>query len=523
MKYNRRSALKLAGAATFTLVQGFAGASNYLVNGHPASAEGGLKILREGGNAIDAIVAAASTAAILSPNNCGIGSYGGHMVIARENGKRVTAIDFNTIAPSAATPGMFSGKDRTNQFGWLASGVPGTLAGLQMALDRYGTKPLRELIAPAIQFAEEGFSIPAGVAGAIKGVAARLKKDPASERLYFKNGEPLREGDILRNPDLAKLLRELARENSVEPFYRGEISKRIAREFEKHGGLVTANDMANFKAREVEPLKIDWNGHTIFTVPLTAGGVSILQGLSILKALQWNGEKSHALIEALRLAWRDRLTTLGDPEKIQDPTPRLLSKDHIASLAAEVRDAVENEKALEIKSNRQNHGGTIHLNAIDAKGNAVALTLTHGNAFGACVTVEGLGLTLGHGMSRFETNPKHPNAPGPGKRPLTNMCPTIVLHKGRTIAALGGTGGRLIPNALYNILANFVGAGATMDQAIAAPRPGTDGSLDLSLEKTWPAEDAAYLQQIGFKTKTAPSANAHAIAIGPTAPTAHSR
>ena len=519
----RRTFLKLTASAAATAPFTFATEEKFLVSGHPRSAEVGMTILRNGGNAIDAIVASAFAACILSPNNCGIGGYGGHMVIALQGGRKVTAIDFNTIAPGVATPEMFSGKDQSNQFGWRASGVPGTLAGLQMALNRYGTKPLRELLAPAIRLADQGFEIPAGVAGALRCVAPRLKQDSASERLYFKNGEPLKEGDLLRNPDLAAMLRQLADEGTVQSFYRGEIARRIAHEFQNHDGLVTLEDLTSYNARETRPLRLDWNGFTICTAPLPAGGLSVLQALSILKEVRWKPGQSHALIESLRLAWRDRLAELGDPARIPDPTIRLLSTNHITTLAAEARSAISNKKALEIKSTPRNQGGTIHLNAVDAKGNAVALTLTHGNAFGACVTVQGLGLTLGHGMSRFDTDPKHPNAPAHRKRPLTNMCPTIVLREGKTIAALGATGGRLIPNAIYNILANYIGAQTTMQQAIAAPRPGTDGGLDLSLEKNWPTEDIAHLQQLGFKTKTAPSANAHAIAINPNDPTAHSR
>jgi len=530
---NRREMLKLAGGALLTTAFAprltFAAeqsdAPRGLVAGQLKAAEVGNKVLRDGGNAIDAAIAAALVAGVTVPNGCGIGGYGGHMIIALQRGKKITAIDFNTAAPAAAKPDMFPLEERRapgriNEYGWLAAGVPGTLAGLQLALDRYGTRRFREIVAPAIQFATDGFGVSEGLSKAIRALANQLRKDPASLRLLFKDGEPLPAGDTLRNPDLAKMLEKLAKDNSVESFYRGDIARHIADEFQKHGGLVTAKDMAGYKAREIHPLALTWRGFTIHTPPPTAGGLSVLQALSILKTLEWDKmptsiRRTQGLIDALRLAWSDRLALLGDPEKAKVPAERLLSKSYIDELSAKVAAAVKDGKPLPLKTESRAQTGTIHLNSTDAQGNVVALTMTHGNAFGACVTVDGLGLILGHGMSRFDPQPDHPNAPGPHKRPLHNMCPMIVLRDGKPLLALGATGGRMIPNTLYTILAQFVGLDASVEDAVAAPRLNTDGNLDLTLERKWPEDETESLKALGYAVKTGVSANAHAMVVEP--------
>jgi gamma-glutamyltranspeptidase / glutathione hydrolase len=533
--YNRREMLKLTGGCVVadamgsTLLSAIKAESrdtHGLVAGQARAAEVGNGVLRDGGNAVDAAVAGALVAAVTVPNGCGMGGYGGHMVLAVKGGRKITAIDFNTAAPAAARPDMFpldnhgTVRNRINEFGWLAAGVPGTLAGLQLALDRYGTRSFRDLVMPAIGFARDGFPVSEGLARAMRGTASQLRKDEASAKLLFNDTEPLKAGDLLRNPDLARMLEKLAKENSVEPFYRGEIARRIAAEFQKHGGLVTAGDMADYKAREVEPLEFAWRGYSVRTAPLTAGGLSVLEALSILKALQWHnvtepGHRNHAQIEALRLAWSDRLALLGDPEKVRVPVTRLLSEEYVGNLSSRVQLAVTDGKPLPLKINSRAQAGTIHLNSTDRQGNMVALTMTHGNAFGACITVDGLGLILGHGMSRFDPQPEHPNSPAPGKRPLHNMCPTIVLRRGKPLLALGATGGRMIPNAIYNILARFIGRSDSIEEAVAAPRLHTDGNVDLTVERTWPEAEAEKLKQIGYTVKLGNTATAHALFIDP--------
>ncbi len=533
---DRRAALQRAAGTCLgatlgaTVGPAAAGARQAVANkgwvvGQPQAARAGMEVLAAGGNAVDAAVAAALVASVVAVHSCGIGGYGGHLVIALAGGRKVTAIDFNSTAPQAAREDMFPLNDKgavkgqVNTYGWLAAGVPGTLAGLQLALDRYGTQPFRQVVQPALRYARDGFEVSSSLASALRTLRNQLRKDPASARWLLKQDEPPSAGSTLRNPDLAALLQTLAERNSVDSFYRGDIGRRIADAFQKHGGLVTAADLAAYQAHEVTPLEFSWRGYSLHTAPLTAGGATVFQALAVLRALGWEKWPAdeprlwRAPLEALRLAWQDRLALFGDPHKVAVPLPRLLSEAYVRSQATQVETALRQGKPVPASSDGRSAGGTIHLNAADAHGNLVALTLTHGGACGAVVTVEGLGLLLGHGMSRFDPRPGRPNSPGPGKRPLHNMCPTVILREGKPILAVGGTGGRRIPNSLFTVLTHYVGRNTSIADAVAAPRLHTEGDLDLTVEAAWPEADAAAWRQLGYAVKRGPGATMHAICV----------
>jgi len=481
--------------------------------------------LAGGGNAIDAAVAAALTAAIVAPHQTGIGGYGGHMSLYTAKSNKITAIDFNSHAPVAATPDMFpldaAGKvvGRKNMYGWLAAGVPGILAGLHLALTKYGTKSFREIVQPAIGLAREGF--PAGAAAAsIKAAANHLAADPASRALYVKDGQPLSATDHYANPDIAKLLESLAADNSVELFYRGEIAQRIAAAFAKNGGLVTAADLAAYQAREVVPLRMTWGNWTIHTAPLTAGGATVLHAMLLMQELKWaerdpaSADALQMQVEAFRYAWQDRLELFGDPQGKASPLEKLLQPEAIRLAAGKIEKAVAAKQPLPVRTTSRPDQGTINLSAADRSGNLVAVTLTHGGSFGARVTVPGLGLTLGHGMSRFDPHAGHPNAPGPHKRPLNNMCPTVVGKNGRPVIALGARGGRKIPNAVAEVLLQLAAREKSLADAVAAPRMHTEGQLALSFEKAWPPAPLEELKQRGYQVTTAASATVSAVEAG---------
>lgn len=514
----RRTVLQFAAAGPLALALtpdlfGQAAKERGILVGEPTAQRVAERVFADGGNAFDAIVTGGLAAAISSPYQFGIGGYGGCATLATAGGKRIVSIDFNTIAPAAFRPNIFQNptEKRVNEFGWLASGVPGILAGLQLVLDRFGTRKLDAALQPAIRLARDGVPVEGGLLGTIRASAPQFARDPGSKRLYFSGEQPLGAGDRLRNPDLADMLATLAKRNSVDSFYRGDIAQRIADAFQKNGGLVTARDMAAMRAREIAPLTLRWDDATIHTAPLTAGGLTALQALRIMQAMRWQRlpdgvSKTHARMEALRLAWRDRLTLLGDPEAVKVPVERLLSEDYARESAARIEEAVKAGRILTHAVTPQPHGGTINLSAADRDGNFIAITLTHGGSFGARVTVPGLGLTLGHGMSRFDTDPRHPNAPGPGKRPLHNMCPTVVTRAGQPVLALGGRGGRKIPNAVFEALTQYVVLGRVLAPAVAAPRPHTEGTDSLILEKHWPAGEEPALRKLGYRITTGPSA-----------------
>jgi gamma-glutamyltranspeptidase/glutathione hydrolase len=528
MRFDRREFLMTAAGATLAAphLRADDRPQKGVVIGQPEGAEVGVAMLAAGGNAVDAVVTAALVAGVVALPSTGIGGYGGHLVVAKPDGK-VFALDFNSVAPAAAKPDMFgadekgSVKDRINAHGWLASGVPGVLAGLQLALDKFGTRKFPEVAKPAIKYARDGFALKKNWAGAIKANAARLAKDPGSAKLYLKGGQPLAEGETFRNPDLAAMLQKLADRGGVDAFYTGDIADKIAAAFKTNGGLVTAADLAAYQPQEVTPLSLEWCGHTIYTPPPSAGGLTVLQALATLKALAWEKldpkepATAQARVEALRIAWGDRLRLLGDPKHADVPVEKLLSEKYAKESAERVRAAVKAGKPVAVRTDERPAAGTIHLSAADAAGVMVALTFTHGEAFGAQVTVDGLGLTLGHGMSRFDPRPGRANSVGPAKRPLHNMCPTVATKGGKPVLALGATGGRRIPNTLFDVLAYRLGEGRELADAAKAPRLHTEGGLTLSLEPTWAPGVVEHLKKVGYEVKRGPGANLNAVERDP--------
>jgi gamma-glutamyltranspeptidase/glutathione hydrolase len=517
-RYDRRSFLTITGGSIAGLAAiraiGTAPPSNAqgIVIGYPAANGAGAEILAAGGNAIDAVVASALAAGVVALPSCGIGGYGGHMIIATASGK-LSAIDFNSTAPAAARPDMFpvdekgNVKNNANSEGWLAAGVPGTLAGLQLAIDSFGSMKFDTVVQPAIRLARGGFKSPISFNVWFNPATARPKPDPASVKLFMPNGKLLKRGDVFRNPQLADLLQKLAESGSVEPFYRGDIARQIAAQFKKNGGIVTEEDFNNYHALEQTPYKREYLGHTIATAPLTAGGLTVLQVFAALEALDWqqmpksSPSKFQAMVEALRMAWGDRLRLFGDPKFVDVPVERLLSHNYAKESAQEIKKAIAEKRPVSVMTDGRTAGGTVNLSACDANGNMAVITLTHGNSFGARVTVDGLGLLLGHGMSRFEPTPGKLNSIAPGKRPLDNMCPSIVLKADRPIVALGGVGGRRIPNAVFQTLLQILAYDLSLNDSVQAPRIHTEGGLDLHIERGIPKADVEYMRQIGYSIK----------------------
>jgi gamma-glutamyltranspeptidase / glutathione hydrolase len=493
------------------------------IDGHIEGARAGMDILAARGNAVDAAVAAALVASVVAPYHCGPGGYGGSMMIASADGRTVAGIDFNTVAPAAARPDMFHankngpGTDPASVFGWKAVGVPGILAGMQHALDRFGTKKFPEVVAPAIRYTRDGFATPSHLAYTIQTNRKRLAADPGSAKLLLPGGEPPVVGSKFKNPDLATMLETLAQRGSVESFYKGDIAGKIAAGIRAGGGIVTEADLAAYRALDVEPLSFTWNGLTVRTPPPGAGGGTALETLAVLKALkwdEWDPELPKSLIgrlEALRLAWDDRLKYFGDPTKVDVPLDRLLGDAHATELAAKVEIALRDHKPAPAVTDNRSADGTQHLSIVDSRGMMVAVTLTHGGYFGAQVTVDGLGLTLGHGMSRFNTEPGHANSVTPGKRPLHNMSPAIVFKDGKPEMALGGRGGRKIPNAVFEVLAQYMGRNQAPKAAIMGPRIHSEGGMKVELEKEWPEAAAAQLQALGYAVTRAASATVSAV------------
>src|SRR3954454_3879913 len=246
------------------------------------------------------------------------------------------------------------------------------MAGLQLALDKYGTKPFSQLVEPAIRSARDGFE----VFWALGPFAPRILRDPGSAKLFFRNGKPLAKGDKYRNPDLANMLQHLAEKGSANDFYQGEIGRKIAAAFKKNGGIVTADDMANYRAVEQAPLELNWRGHSIATAPLTAGGLTVLQTIATLKALDADWSQlakmdpryTQTWLEALRIAWGDRLRLFGDPKFVDVPIERMLSEKYAAESAKRVQTAVVERRPVAVATDGRTAHGTTNLTAVDSNG-----------------------------------------------------------------------------------------------------------------------------------------------------------
>lgn len=517
LQRNGSAAVALAGPLSILRSRRWQAASGPQVQGRTTDPRVAFEVF-PGGNAVDSAVATALLATVLAPGQTGVGGYGLSAIVAVDGGKQIIAIDANSAAPQSITADIFQpGPDgtvrgRINDSGWLSAGVPGVMAGLQLLIDRFCSVSFPELVQPAVTSARDGFPWPESLA---KTIANRpiFRSDPGSKKLYFRNHKPLAAGEIFRNPDLATLLETLANQNRVDDFYKGGVAARIADGFARNGGLVTAADLAAYSARTVEPLSLRLGDYTVLTPPLTAGGLSTLQMLHAEHCLPTelptnSPEYFHAIIEIMRIAWRDRLTLTGDlpATSASELATSLLSPEHAQQTALAAAKAAKEKYILQhgLKANAQS--GTIHISAADDQGLMIALTLTHGGSFGSGVTVDGLGLTLGHGMSRFDPNPGHPNCPGPSKRPLHNMVPCIVTRNGQSLFAMGGAGGRRIPNTVFSILRAAVLFNMPLTDALSTTRMHTEGTLNVSLTASTPGGDQEYLKTLGYHTTTGPAA-----------------
>jgi gamma-glutamyltranspeptidase/glutathione hydrolase len=477
------------------------GTHGMVVTGEVHAARAGHEMLARGGNAVDAAVATSFALGVSDPYHSGIGG-GGFLLIRMASGEAV-ALDARETAPVAATrdmfvaPGVAEDAPRT---GPLAVGVPGLVAGAALALERFGTLPLAQVLEPAIRLAEDGFEIgprhaAAARAWAGRGMRARFP-ETARIQLPATDGE-IRPGWRLRQPELAATLRTLAREGP-KAFYQGELARAIAAEMARQGGLVTLADLAAYEPRLREPVRGGYRGLEVLSFPPpSSGGVALVQMLAMLEgfdlAARGAGSSAslHVVAEAMKLAFADRAAYLGDPEFVAVPLAALLSPEYAVRQRARINPGWlrkapwhwGRERAIRVAGPglAEEDGGTMHLSVTDAAGNAVAITQTINLTFGSGITVPGTGIVLNDEMDDFAIAPNRPNAFGlvdtrganaiaPGKRPLSSMTPTIVLREGRPWFVTGSPGGpRIITTALLTLL-NVVDWGMNVQEAVAAPR-----------------------------------------------------
>jgi gamma-glutamyltranspeptidase/glutathione hydrolase len=468
---------------------------------HEAS-EVGRQILAAGGNAVDAAVAVGYALAVVDPC-CGNIGGGGFMLVHRaDDGSskgRDTVINFRETAPRAATPGMYldaagSVMREASLYGYRAVAVPGTVMGLDRALAAYGRLGgygrigRAVVMAPAIALARDGFVLGPADAAIIEARTARLAADPAAAAIFLRaDGTPYRSGDRLVQKDLAATL-ALVAEEGPDAFYRGPIAASVATAAAAHGGLLTAQDFADYRVTEAPPVTCPYRGYVVLSAPPpSAGGIILCEMLGVLsgwdlKAAGFASTQAlHLMVEAMRHAYVDRNTRLGDPEFVADPRARLLSPGY----AAAVRAAIDPEKATPSSAlgpgiPPHEQAETTHYSVVDGDGNAVAVTYTLNGNFGAGVVAPGTGVLLNNEMDDFTVKPGAANLFGlvqgaanaiaPGKRPLSSMTPTIVERDGRPVFVLGSPGGPRIITAVLETLINILDFGLTPREAVAAPR-----------------------------------------------------
>lgn len=487
---------------------------------HGLASEAGVEMFKKGGNAVDAAVATSFALGVVTPSACGIGG-GGFMLIHLTQGKTY-ALDYREKAPAAAFRDMFikNGKadTRLSQKGPLAVAVPGEVAGLTAALERFGTLPLPVVMEPAIRYAREGFPVSAHLAKQIARNADRIRQRPALATIFFKpDGTPYGEGERLVWPDLARTLEVISQQGS-EVFYQGEIARALIRTMEQEGGLITASDLMAYKPVWRQALTGHFQGYTVFTMPPPSGGGVLLEMLNILSRdrLKDLGLASptylHLLAETMKHTFADRAEYYGDPDFIHFPLPALLSFSYarrVRHRISAVRTKTQEEygqAALSLDS------GTSHLSVVDAQGNAVACTTTINTTFGSMVVTEETGVILNNEMDDFSIQPGIANAFGligteanaiaSGKKPLSSMTPTIVLKQDSPFLVLGGSGGPLITSATLQVLLNVLALGVDLVQAVALPRIHHQWAPDiLFVEAGIPQEIRSALERRGHKVQ----------------------
>ena len=497
MKYQPFSRTLIATALVLTVsgVQAasqapVAGENGMVVTAQHLATHVGVDVLKAGGNAVDAAVAVGYALAVVYPAAGNLGG-GGFMTVQLADGRK-TFLDFREKAPLAATANMYLDKDGNvieglSAKGHLAVGVPGTVSGMELALSKYGTLKRAQVIAPAIKLAENGFALEQGDIDLLHTATGEFEKDKDLRAIFLHNGQPMQVGQKLVQKDLAKTLKEISAKGS-DGFYKGWVAKALVDSSQAGKGIITQADLDKYKTRELAPIECDYRGyHVVSAPPPSSGGVVICQIMNILEGYPMadlgyhSAQGLHYQIEAMRHAYVDRNSYLGDPDFVKNPIEHLLDKNY----AAKLRDAIEPQKAGDsqaIKPGVSPHEGnnTTHYSIVDKWGNAVSVTYTLNDWFGAGVMASKTGVILNDEMDDFTVKVGVPNMYGlvqgeanaiaPGKAPLSSMSPTIVTKDGKAVMVVGTPGGSRIITATLLTILNVIDYKMNIQEAVDAPR-----------------------------------------------------
>jgi gamma-glutamyltranspeptidase / glutathione hydrolase len=501
----------------------------------------GADVLRGGGNAVDAAVATGFAMAVTYPRAGNIGG-GGFMIIHSAERREDVAIDYRETAPAATTPEIFLGSDgkpdiAKSRDSALGIGVPGTVAGLTLALEKYGSGKftLAALLRPAIDLARDGIALTDDGADTLGGWHRRLARWPASARIFSRaDGNSLREGDTLVQTDLAATLSAISTEGR-RGFYQGPVAEKLVAAIRDAGGIVTTADLRSYQAIIRAPLRGRYRGYEIVSMPQpSSGGVVLLETLNILEGFpmremtQGSAPSLHVMIEAMKRAYADRARYLGDPAFVNAPIATLISKDYAAKQRASIDldRATPWTDALSATPPREG-SNTTHFSVVDNRGNAVSNTYTLNFSYGVGLVAEGTGVLLNNELDDFTAAPGASNAyglvgfeanlPGPGKRPLSSMSPTIVLKDGKPVLVTGSPGGSRIISTVLQVIVNVLDYGMDVAAAVAAPRLHHQWLPDeVRIERGFADETVAALKAKGHRVvEPLGQTSANSIAVTP--------
>jgi gamma-glutamyltranspeptidase/glutathione hydrolase len=495
--------------------------------------DAGEAVLESGGNAVDAAVTVALALAVTHPSAGNLGG-GGFMLVRFADG-RTTFLDFRERAPGSASRDMYIGPDgkatTDSMLGYRASGVPGTVRGLEYAHQKWGKKPWKELVAPAVELAAKGFEVSWALANSLE-KAEKLADFENSKRIFLNNGKFFQPGDMLIQPELAATLKRI-RDHGAKDFYEGHTAKLLAADMAAHGGQITLEDLKAYKAIERQPLVGKYRGYDIVTAPPpSSGGIGILQMLGVLEGTEYykagagSAAELHTLAETMRRYFADRSEYLGDPDFFKVPVSALLNPKYIASL----RESIDPDKAT---PSEQIKPGTLaayeslettHFSIVDAAGNAVSVTYTLNSSFGSGVTASKLGFLLNNEMDDFAPKPGEANLYGliqgeanaiaPHKTPLSSMTPTIVAKDGKLFLVAGSPGGPTIINTVLQLILNTVDFQMNAQEAVDQPRIHHQWMPDsLAMEATFSPDTIELLRAKGHQIKIQTSSIGEAAAI----------
>ena len=487
------------------------------------AAQVGADILRQGGNAVDAAVATGFALAVTYPRAGNIGG-GGFMVIHSADRNEDVAIDYRETAPGAITRDIFLGPDGKpdtdkSRNSALGIGVPGTVAGLALALEKYGSGrfTLAQILKPSIELARDGFVVADDMADTLSDMYRRMARWPNSAKAFSRSdGTPLKEGDRLIQADLAATLSDIA-EQGPRGFYEGPVAERLAKAISDAGGIMTVDDLKSYSAVIRSPVRGNYRGYDIVSMPLpSSGGTVLLQSLNILEGFamadmkQGSAPSLHVMIEAMKRAYADRARYLGDPAFVNAPVNVLITKDYAARQRAGIDLARATPAADVLAVSPREGSNTTHYSVVDASGNAVSNTYTLNFPYGVGLVAEGTGVLLNNELDDFTAAPGASNAfglvgfeanlPGPGKRPLSSMSPTIVLKDGKPVLVTGSPGGSRIISAVLQVVIDVLDYKMDVAAAVAAPRVHHQWMPDeVRVERGFSDEVLAELKAKGHK------------------------